>query len=81
MDGNLFVYVEWFPVVHVASLHGYLPEKMSQKKALKKRKKERKGARKSDTWMERYLTSRSCQFLIQKFHALQYADVHSAINC
>ena len=53
MDGNLFVYVEWFPVVHVASLHGYLPEKMSQKKALKKkRKKERKVARKSDTWME-----------------------------
>ena len=52
MDGNLFVYVEWFLVVYAASLHGFLSEKMSQKKVLKKeRKKERKGAGRSDTWM------------------------------
>ena len=53
MDGNLFVYVEWFPVVHVASLHGYLPEKMSQKKALKKeRKKGREQERVTPGWSD-----------------------------
>ena len=54
MDGNLFVYVEWFPVVHVTSLHGYLPEKMSQKKALKKkkRKKEREQERVTPGWSD-----------------------------
>ena len=39
MDGNLFVYVEWFLVVYAASLHGFLSEKMSQKKVLKKERK------------------------------------------
>lgn len=36
MDGNLFVYVEWFPVAHAASLQGFLSEQMSLKKVLKK---------------------------------------------
>ena len=31
MDGSLFVSVEWFPVVHAASLHGFMSEKTSQK--------------------------------------------------
>ena len=46
MDGSLFACVEWFPVVHAASLHGFMSVKMSQKK-----EQERKGARKNDTWM------------------------------
>ena len=28
----------------------------------------------SDTWMDSYLRSWSCQFFIQKFHVLHYAD-------
>ena len=54
MDGNLFVYVEWFPVVDVASLHDFLPEKMSQKKALKKkkRKKGREQGRVTPGWSD-----------------------------
>ena len=28
----------------------------------------------SDTWIDWYLRSRSCQFFIQKFHVLHYAD-------
>ena len=52
MDGNLFVYVEWFPVVHVASLHGFLLEKMSQKKALKERKKGREQKRATPGWTD-----------------------------
>ena len=79
MNGNLFVYVGWFPVAHAASLHGFLSEQTSLKNVLKK--KERKRARKSDTGMDWDLTSRSCQFLIQKFHALQHADLHSPIKC
>ena len=39
MDGSLFASVEWFPVVHAASLHSFMSEKMSQK-----REQERKGA-------------------------------------
>ena len=50
MDRNLFVYVEWFPVVHVPSLHGFLPEKIVTKKGLKKRKKGREQERVTYGW-------------------------------
>ena len=40
MDGNLFVYVEWFPVAYAASLQGFLSEQMSLKKVLKKERTE-----------------------------------------
>ena len=32
MDGSFFACVGWFPVVHAASLHGFMSVKMSQKK-------------------------------------------------
>ena len=66
MEENLFVYVECSSVKHVASK--FFVRKNITKKKEKKRKKE------SDTWMDRYLRSRSCQFFIQKFHILHYAD-------
>ena len=37
-------------------------------------KKKKKKDKKNDTWMDWYLRSRSCQFLIQKFHVLHYGD-------
>ena len=43
------------------------------------RKKERK-QEKSATWMDWYLRSTSCQFLIQMFHLFQYADLDNAIK-
>ena len=45
-----------------------------QKKCHKKRKKE------SDTWMDCYLMSRSCQFFIQKFHADIRLILHNLIK-
>ena len=54
-------------------LHGFLSEKMSQKNQKNKTKNQKK-QKDSDTWMDWYLKSRSCQFFIQKFHVLRYAD-------
>ena len=62
MEENLFVYVECSSVKHAASRFSV------RKNVTKKRQKE------SDTWMDWYLRSRSCQFFIQKFHVLHYAD-------
>ena len=64
MEENLFVYVECSSVKHVAS-------RFSVRKNVTKKKKRKK---ESDTWMDWYLRSRSCQFFIQKFHVLHYAD-------
>ena len=66
IEENLFVYVECSSVKHVASR--FSVRKNVTKKEKKKRKKE------SDTWMDWYLRSRFCQFFIQKFHVLHYAD-------
>ena len=60
MEENLFVYVEYSSVKHATSL-------FSARKKCDKRKE-------SDTWMDWYLRSRSCQFFIQNFHVLHYAD-------
>ena len=62
IEENLFVNVEQSPVKHAASRFSV------RKNVTKKRQKE------SDTWMDWYLRSRSCQFFIQKFHVLHYAD-------
>ena len=69
MEENLFVHVECSSVKHVAS-------KFSVRKNITKKKRKEKKERKkeSDTWMDRYLRSRSCQFFIHKFHVLHYAD-------
>ena len=72
MEKNLFIYIDWLPVVHVASRFS---EKMSQKEVVSKKKKKRKkerenDARNSGTRMEWYLRFRSRHFLIQKFHVL-----------
>ena len=61
IEENLFTYVECSSVKHATS-------RFSVRKNVKKKEKENK--RKSDTWMDRYLRSRSCQFFIQKFHVL-----------
>ena len=62
IEENLFVYAEWSSVKHAASW--FSVKKKCPKK--KKKKKKRKAKNESDT--------RSCQFFIQKFHALHYAD-------
>ena len=60
MEENLFAYVEQSAVKHAASQ--IYVKKVSQKKERKERK--------SDTWTDRHLRSRFCQFFIQKFHVL-----------
>ena len=71
MKENLFVYVECSSVKHVVSKIS-VRKNVTKKKKRKERKKERK--KENDTWMDRYLRSRSCQFFIQKFRVLHYAD-------
>ena len=67
MEENLFLYVVWSSVKHAASVFPV------EKNFTKKEKN------KSDIWMDRYFRSRSCQFFIQKFHELQYADFTNSI--
>ena len=52
MDGNLFVYVEWFPVAYAGSLQGFLSKQMSLKKVLKKRKNGREQERVTREWTD-----------------------------
>ena len=67
MEENLFVYVECSTVKHAAS-------RFSVKKIKEQEWKKKKEKKESDTWMNWYLRSRSCQFFIQKFHVLHYTD-------
>ena len=61
MEENLFV--------NVVSCKACSFTVFCQKKCHKKKKD-----KESDTWMDLYLRSRSCQFFIQKFHVLDYTD-------
>ena len=61
MEENLFVNLEHSPVS--MQLHGFLPEN-----------KKTKNQKESDTLMDWYLRSKSCQFFIQKLPVLHYAD-------
>ena len=67
MGENLFIYVEQSRVKHLASL-------FSAKKKNDQKMKEGKEKKESDTWMDWYLRSRSCQIFIQKLYVLDYAD-------
>ena len=78
VKGNLLTFSLWIqfkrkltknirPKKKGMQLHGFLSEKMSQKKEKEEKKKKK---RKSDNWMDWYLRSRCCQFFIQKLHSL-----------
>ena len=70
MEENVFIYVEC-SVKHAALRFSVRKMSHTKKEKNKCKKKEKK---ESDTWMDWYLRSRSCQFFIQKFHVLHYAD-------
>ena len=69
MEGNLFVIVEYSPVMHAAS-------RFSVKKNVTRKKRKEK----SDTWMDWYLRSRSCQFFTRSSMYYTMLTLHNPIK-